>query len=84
MSQWYARLGFGGKIQLIINIVSISVLTLAILVIGLGFYGEFKRNLEHRVLQKSNLLADAAAVGVVFDQPESVNMLLSSLTVDEG
>jgi len=36
------------------------------------------------VLQKSNLLADAAAVGVVFDQPESVNMLLSSLTVDEG
>ncbi|MGR6872081.1 ATP-binding protein [Pseudomonas sp. HK3] len=84
MKQWYARLGFGGKIQLTINIVSISVLTLAILVIGLGFYGEFKRNLEHRVLQKSNLLADAAAVGVVFDQPESVNMLLSSLTVDEG
>ncbi len=84
MRQWYARLGFGGKIQLIINVVSISVLTLAILVIGVGFYGEFKRNLEHRVLQKSNLLADAAAVGVVFDQPESVNMLLSSLTVDEG
>ncbi|WP_283788968.1 ATP-binding protein [Bermanella sp. WJH001] len=84
MRQWYARLGFGAKIQLTINIVSISVLTLAIVVIGLGFYGEFKRNLEHRVLQKSNLLADAAAVGVVFDQPESVNMLLSSLTVDEG
>ena len=84
MRQWYARLGFGGKIQLIINVVSISVLTLAIFVIGVGFYGEFKRNLEHRVLQKSNLLADAAAVGVVFDQPESVNMLLSSLAVDEG
>jgi signal transduction histidine kinase len=84
MRQWYARLGFGGKIQLIINVVSISVLTLAILAIGLGFYSEFKRNLEHRVLQKSNLLADAAAVGVVFDQPESVSMLLSSLTVDDG
>lgn len=84
MRQWYARLGFGGKIQLIINLVSISVLTLAIAVIGVGFYGEFKRSLEHRVLQKTNLLADAAAVGVVFDQPESVNMLLSSLTVDEG
>ena len=84
MRQWYARLGFGGKIQLIINVVSISVLTVAIVVIGFGFYSEFKRNLEHRVLQKSNLLADAVAVGVVFDQPESVNMLLSSLAVDEG
>ena len=84
MSQWYARLGFGGKIQLIINVISISVLTLAIIVLGIGFYGELKRNLEHRVLQKSNLLADAAAVGVVFDQPESVNMLLSSLAVDDG
>lgn len=84
MRQWYARLGFGGKIQLIINVVSISVLVLAVLVIGLGFYGEFKRNLEHRVLQKSILLADAAAVGVVFDQPESVKMLLASLAVDEG
>lgn len=84
MWHWYARLGFGGKIQLIINLVSISVLILAILVIGFGFYGEFKRNLELRVLQKSNLLADAAAVGVVFDQPESVNLLLSSLSVDKG
>ncbi|GAA6135473.1 hypothetical protein NBRC116188_22630 [Oceaniserpentilla sp. 4NH20-0058] len=83
MRHWYARLGFGGKIQLIINFVSISVLTFAILVIGIGFYGELKRNLEHRVLQKSNLLADASAVGVVFDQPESVNLLLSSLSVDK-
>jgi len=84
MRHWYARLGFGSKIQLIINLVSIGVLILAVLVIGLGFYGEFKRNLEHRVLQKSNLLADAAAVGVVFDQPESVGLLLSSLAVDKG
>lgn len=84
MRHWYARLGFGKKIQLIINVVSVTVLMLAIIVIGLGFYGEFKRNLEHRVLQKSNLLADAAAVGVVFDQPESVNLLLSSLAVDKG
>jgi signal transduction histidine kinase len=84
MSQWFMRLGFGKKIQLLINLVSISVLLLAISVISLSFYGQFKSNLEDRVLQKSNLLADAAAVGVVFDQPESVNMLLSSLSVDGG
>lgn len=84
MTQWFVRLGFGQKIQLLINVVSMSVLLCAIFVIGLGFYGQFKSNLEDRVLQKSNLLADAAAVGVVFDQPESVNMLLSSLSVDGG
>ena len=84
MTQWFVRLGFGQKIQLLINLVSMSVLLSAIFVIGLGFYGQFKSNLEDRVLQKSNLLADAAAVGVVFDQPESVNMLLSSLSVDGG
>ena len=84
MTQWLVRLGFGQKIQLLINLVSMSVLLSAIFVIGLGFYGQFKSNLEDRVLQKSNLLADAAAVGVVFDQPESVNMLLSSLSVDGG
>lgn len=84
MTQWFVRLGFGQKIQLLINVVSMSVLLSAIFVIGLGFYGQFKTNLEDRVLQKSNLLADAAAVGVVFDQPESVNMLLSSLSVDGG
>ncbi len=84
MRQWFARLGFGQKIQLLINLVSMSVLTIAIVAIGLGFYGEFKRNLEHRVLQQSNLLADAAAVGVVFDQAESVAMLIGSLAVDEN
>ncbi len=84
MQQWFARLGFGQKIQLLINLVSMGVLTMAIVAIGLGFYGEFKRNLEHRVLQKSNLLADAAAVGVVFDQAESVAVLIASLAVDEG
>jgi len=84
MGQWFSRLSFGKKIRLLINMVSIGVLSLAILVIGLSFYGEFKSSLEDRVLQKSNLLADAAAVGVVFDQPESVNMLLSSLAVDDG
>ncbi len=84
MTEWYARLGFGQKIQLLINVVSVSVLSVSIVVIGLSFYATFKQNLEHRVLQKSNLLADAAAVGVVFDQPESVNMLLGSLAVDQG
>ncbi len=84
MRQWFARLGFGQKIQLLMNLVSMSVLTVAIVAIGLGFYGEFKRNLEHRVLQQSNLLADAAAVGVVFDQAESVAMLIGSLAVDEN
>jgi signal transduction histidine kinase len=84
MRQWFARLGFGQKIQLLMNLVSMSVLTIAIVAIGLGFYGEFKRNLEHRVLQQSNLLADAAAVGVVFDQAESVAMLIGSLAVDEN
>lgn len=84
MSQWFTRLGFGKKIQLLINLVSIGVLLLAISVIALSFYGQFKTNLEDRVLQKSNLLADAAAVGVIFDQPESVDMLLSSLSVDGG
>ncbi len=66
------------------NLVSMGILTMAIVAIGLGFYGEFKRNLEHRVLQQSNLLADAAAVGVVFDQAESVAMLIGSLAVDEN
>ncbi len=84
MGQWFARLGFGQKIQVLINLVSMGILTMAILAIGLGFYGEFKRNLEHRVLQQSNLLADAAAVGVVFDQAESVAMLIGSLSVDEN
>ena len=84
MRQWFIRLGFGKKIQLLINLVSIGVLLLAISVIALSFYGQFKSDLEDRVLQKSNLLADAAAVGVVFDQPESVRMLLSSLSVDSG
>ncbi len=84
MRQWFARLGFGQKIQLLMNLVSMSVLTIAITAIGFGFYGEFKRNLEHRVLQQSNLLADAAAVGVVFDQAESVAMLIGSLAVDEN
>ena len=84
MKQWFAQLGFGKKIRLLINMVSTGVLVIAIAIIGLSFYGEFKSNLEERVLQKSNLLADAAAVGVVFDQPESVNMLLSLLAVDEG
>ena len=84
MRQWFAQLGFGKKIRLLINLVSTGVLCVAIGAIGLSFYGEFKASLEERVLQKSNLLADAAAVGVVFDQPESVNMLLSSLAVDEG
>ncbi len=84
ITHWFARLGFGQKIQLLINLVSIGVLTIAITVIGLGFYGEFKSNLERRVLQQSNLLADAAAVGVVFDQPEAVTMLINSLAVDEG
>jgi signal transduction histidine kinase len=84
MTRWFVRLGFGQKIQLLINAVSTGVLLSAISVIGLGFYGQFKANLEDRVLQKSNLLSDAAAVGVVFDQPESVNMLLSSLAVDQG
>lgn len=84
MRLWFAQLGFGKKIRLLINLVSMGVLSLAILFLGLGFYEEFKSSLEERVLQKSNLLADAAAVGVVFDQPESVSMLLSSLAVDEG
>lgn len=84
MKQWFAQLGFGKKIRLLINLVSTGVLSIAIVIIGLSFYGEFKASLEERVLQKSNLLADAAAVGVVFDQPESVNMLLSSLAVDKG
>lgn len=84
MRQWFARLGFGQKIQLLINLVGTGVLLLAISVMVMSFYGQFKANLEDRVLQKSNLLADAAAVGVVFDQPESVNMLLSSLSVDDG
>lgn len=84
MRHWFAKLGFGKKIQLLINVVSMAVLTVAILMISLGFYGEFKHNLEYRVLQKCNLIADAAAVGVVFEQPESVTMLLSSLAVDKG
>ena len=84
MRQWFIRLGFGKKIQLLMNLVSMGVLTIAIVVIGLGFYGEFKSNLEDRVLQKSNMLADASAVGVVFDQSESVSILIGSLAVDEG
>ena len=84
MRQWFIRLGFGKKIQLLINLVSMGVLTIAIVVIGLGFYGEFKSNLEDRVLQKTNMLADASAVGVVFDQSESVSILIGSLAVDEG
>jgi len=84
MKQWFIRLGFGKKIQLLINLVSMGVLTIAIVVIGFGFYGEFKSNLEDRVLQKTNMLADAAAVGVVFDQSESVSILIGSLAVDEG
>ncbi len=84
MRQWFVRLGFGKKIQLLMNLVSMGVLTVAIVVIGLGFYGEFKSNLEDRVLQKTNMLADASAVGVVFDQSESVSILIGSLAVDEG
>jgi signal transduction histidine kinase len=84
MKQWYVRLGFGQKIQILINLVSIGVLLFACFVISISFYGQFKSNLEDRVLQKSNLLADAAAAAVVFDQPESVNMLLSSLAVDDN
>jgi len=82
VKQWFSRLGFGKKVQILINVVSIGVLLLAISAIGVSFYGEFKRNLEDRVTQKSKLLADAAAVGVVFDQSESVKMLLASLAVD--
>ncbi|EAT11405.1 HAMP domain-containing protein [Bermanella marisrubri] len=84
MKHWFAQLAFGKKIQLLINAISVGVLLLAVLAIGLGFYGEFKRNLEDRVIQKSRLLADAASVGVIFDQTESVSMLLRSLAVDNG
>jgi signal transduction histidine kinase len=82
VNQWFVRLGLGQKIQILINLVSISVLLLAILVISMSFYGQFKSDLEDHVLQKSSLLAAAVAVGVVFDQPKSVSMLLSSLSVD--
>ena len=84
MFKSFARLGFGQRIQIFISMVSISVLVVAIGVVGLVFYGEFKRNLEDRVLQKSNLLADSVSAGVVFDQPESVSMMLSSLVVDDN
>lgn len=84
MKHWFAQLAFGKKIQLLINAISVGVLLLAVIAIGLGFYGEFKRNLEDRVIQKSRLLADAATVGVIFDQTESVSMLLRSLAVDSG
>ena len=49
ITHWFARLGFGQKIQLLINLVSIGALTIAITVIGLGFYGEFKSSLERRI-----------------------------------
>lgn len=81
---WFTHLGFGQKIQLLMNLVSISVLILALCTIALSFYNKFKQNMEERVLQKSSLLADAAAVGVVFEQEESVKMLLGSLSVDRG
>ena len=84
MLKGFARLGFGQRIQIFISIVSIGILVVAIGVVGLVFYGEFKRNLEDRVLQKSNLLADSVSAGVVFDQPESVSMMLSSLVVDDN
>lgn len=84
MTTRFARLGFGQKIQLLISAISIGVLLGATVLIGLGFYGEFKRNLELRVLQKGNLLADSISAGVVFDQPESVDVLMSSLVVDEN
>lgn len=84
MKHWFAQLAFGKKIQLLINAISVGVLLLAVMAIGVGFYGEFKRNLEDRVIQKSRLLADAAAVGVIFDQTESVSILLRSLAVDTG
>ena len=81
---WFSHLGFGQKIQLLMNLVSISVLILAMCTIALSFYNKFKQNMEERVLQKSSLLADAAAVGVVFEQDESVTMLLDSLSVDRA
>lgn len=84
MKAWFSHLGFGQKIQLLINMVSISVLVLALCIIALSFYTKFKENMEERVLQKSSLLADAVAVGVVFEQDESVFMLLDSLSVDKG
>ncbi len=81
---WFSHLGFGQKIQLVMNLVSISVLVLALCIIALSFYTKLKQDLEDRVLQKASLLADAAAVGVVFEQDESVTMLLSSLNVDRS
>ena len=81
---WFSKLAFGQKIQLVMNLVSISVLVVALCMIAVSFYTKFKQDLEDRVLQKASLLADAAAVGVVFEQDESVTVLLGSLGVDRS